>query len=192
MIIFGLPGGLLGSLALAKLSDKLAKRNIKNRVYMIVISIVGLFLFYIALFFMPLPHISDTQGNDVGFLLSFPIIWIMGFISLIARAIVGLWNINQPPILQAINLPEAQGTVSSANQFLENIGSGTGPIIAGTVLAMFSNNYQLTVTITMSIGIIGGLLWLLATQWVNKDVERISEIIKQRGIELSNNNHKEF
>ena len=192
MIIFGLPGGLLGSLALAKLSDKLAKRNIKNRVYMIVISIVGLFLFYIVLFFMPLPHISRPQGNNLGFLLSFPIIWILGFISLIARAIVGLWNINQPPILQAINLPEAQGTVSSANQFLENICSGKGPIIAGTVLAMFSYNYQLTVTITMSIGIIGGLLWLLATQWVNKDVERISEIIKQRGIELSNNNQKEF
>jgi hypothetical protein len=40
----------------------------------------------------------------------------------------------------------------------------------------------------MSIGIIGGLLWLIATRWVNKDVERISNILRQRGIELRKNN----
>ena len=90
--------------------------------------------------------------------------------------------------MQAINLPEAQGTISSANQFLEAIGSGTGPIIAGTVLALFNNNYQLTVGITMGLGIIGGMLWLLATRWINKDVNRISEILKKRSIELSEKN----
>jgi MFS family permease len=191
MIMFGLPGGLLGSLALAKLSDKLAKRNIRNRVYMIVISIIGLFLFYIFLFFLPLPHMTVSQGNNLGFLLSIPLIWIMGIVALIARGIVGLWNINQPPILQAINLPEAQGTISSANQFLENLGSGTGPIIAGALLAFFNSNFQLTVSITMGIGIIGALIWLLAARWINRDVERISGILKQRGIEMSNNNQEE-
>jgi len=187
MILFGLPGGLIGSLAFAKLSDKFAKRNIKNRVYMIALSIIGLFGFYIALFFLPLPHLNKDQGNNVGLLLTFPIFWMLGIIALIARAIVGLWNINQPPILQAINLPEAQGTISSANQFLESIGSGTGPIIAGTVLALFSNDYQLTVGITLGLGIIGGMLWLLASFWINQDVNRISSILKERSIELSEN-----
>lgn len=191
MIMFGLPGGLLGSLALAKLSDRLAKRNIKNRVYMIALSIIGLFGFYIALFFLPLPHLNEPQGNNLGLLLTFPAVWTLGIITLIVRAVVGLWNINQPPVLQAINLPEAQGTISSANQFLENLGSGTGPIIAGTVLALFYNNYQLTVGITMGIGIIGGILWLLATRWINKDVNRISEILKNRSVELGKNNKNE-
>ena len=191
MIMFGLPGGLLGSLALAKLSDRLAKRNIKNRVYMIVISIIGLFGFFIVYFLLPLPHLNVDQGNNIGLLLSFPIIWLLGILALLVRAVVGLWSINQPPILQAINLPEAQGTISSANQFLENLGSGTGPIIAGTVLALFYNNYQLTVGITMGIGIIGGMLWLLATRWINKDVNRISEILKKRSIELGKNNKNE-
>ncbi len=190
MILFGLPGGLIGSLAFAKLSDKFAKRNIKNRVYMIALSIIGLFGFYIALFFLPLPHLNKDQGNNVGLLLTFPIFWMLGIIALIARAIVGLWNINQPPILQAINLPEAQGTISSANQFLESIGSGTGPIIAGTVLALFSNDYQLTVGITLGLGIIGGMLWLLASFWINQDVNRISSILKERSIELSENSRK--
>jgi len=118
MILFGLPGGLIGSLAFAKLSDKLAEKNIKNRVYMIALSIIGLFGFYIALFFLPLPHLNESQGNNIGLLLTYPIFWMLGIIALIARAIVGLWNINQPPILQAINLTEAQGTITSANQFL--------------------------------------------------------------------------
>jgi MFS family permease len=191
MVVFGLPGGLLGSLALSKLSDRLAERNIKNRVYLIALSILGLFGFYIALFFLPLPHLDISQGNNIGLLFTFPIFWILGIIALIARAIVGLWNINQPPILQAINLPEAQGTISSLNQFLEAIGRGTGPIIAGTVLAFFYNNYQLTAGITMGLGIIGGMLWLLATIWINKDVNRISEILKLRSVELGNNSRNE-
>ena len=82
----------------------------------------------------------------------------------IARSVVGLWKINQAPVLQKINLPKAQGSISSANQFL---------------------NYQITVILTMGISTIGGLLWLLATKWIKKDVNRISAILKQREKELS-------
>jgi MFS family permease len=188
MVLFGLPGGLFGSLALAKLSDKLAKRNIKYRIYFIVFSIVTLFGLYILIFYVPIPHLSIEQGQNLLIFYSFPIVWFMGTFAFFARAVVGIWNINQPPILQAINLPEAQGTISSANQFLELIGSGTGPIIAGFLLIYFNQNYQITVTIAMGIGIIGGVLWLLATRWINKDVDRISSILKERGIELSKMN----
>ncbi|MFW9828887.1 MAG: MFS transporter [Candidatus Thorarchaeota archaeon] len=188
MIIFGLPGGLFGSLALAKLSDKLGKRNIKNRIYFIIFSIVVLFSFYIILFYLPIPNFSVDEGKNFLIVFSFPIVWLMGLLAFLARGVVGIWNINQPPILQAINLPEAQGKISSANQLLELIGSGTGPILAGFLLIYFNQNYQVTVTITMGLGIIGGLLWLLATKWVNKDVERISTILKERGAELSKKN----
>jgi predicted MFS family arabinose efflux permease len=105
------------------------------------------------------------------------------------RGVLGLWNINQPPIIQVINLPEAQGTITSANQFLETIGHGTGTILAGLLLYLFGGNYQITALITMSLGIIGGLMWLLATIWVKKDVERISTILKQRARELSHKNN---
>ncbi len=188
MVIFGLPGGLFGSLALAKLSDKLANKNIKYRIYFIVFSIVTLFGLYMLIFYVPIPHLSIEQGQNLFIFYSFPIIWIMGTFAFLARAVVGIWNINQPPILQAINLPEAQGVISSANQFLELIGSGTGPIMAGFLLIYFNQNYQITVTIAMAIGIIGGALWLLATRWINKDVDRISKILKERGVELGKMN----
>jgi len=188
MVIFGLPGGLFGSLALAKLSDKLAKRDIKYRIYFIVFAMIILFGIYIILFYLPLPNLTIRQGKSFLFVFSFPIIWAMGICAFFARAVVGIWNINQPPILQAINLPEAQGTITSANQFLELIGSGTGPIIAGFLLIYFNQNYQITVAITMGIGIFGGFLWLLATKWIKKDIDRISNILKERGIELSKKN----
>ena len=128
------------------------------------------------------------QGKSFLFVFSFPIIWAIGICAFFARAVVGIWNINQPPILQAINLPEAQGTITSSNQFLELIGSGTGPIIAGFLLIYFNQNYQITVSITMGIGIIGAFLWFFAPKWIKKDIDRISNILKERGIELNNKN----
>lgn len=62
---------------------------------------------------------------------------------------------------------------------------GGGPILAEVLLALFNANYQITVILTMGISTIGGLLWLLATKWIKKDVNRISAILKQREKELS-------
>ncbi len=186
MILFGLPGGIIGSLAFAKVSDRLGKKNIKNRIYIIVISIIILSSVYMVIFNLPIPNMTAVEGNNLIFILAFPIFWIFGLVAFIARAFGGLWNINQPPILQEINLPEAQGKINSANQFLEALGAGSGPIIAGYILISFNQNFQLTVLITMILGIMGGLLWLLATLWINKDVNRISTILRQREKELSN------
>ena len=186
LIIFGLPGGLIGSFAFAKVSDRLAKKNIKYRIYMIVLSAIILFTGFIFFFTLPIPNMTIEQGSSIIFIFSLPTFWILGLIMFIGRSFVGLWNINQPPVLQEINLPEAQGKISSANQFLEAIGSGTGPIIAGIVLMTFNQNYQLTVLVTLILGIMGALLWLLATIWINDDVNRVSAILKQRETELSN------
>jgi len=185
MIIFGLPGGVIGSLAFAKISDRLGKKNIKYRIYMIVISITVLSFLYLILFNVPLPAMSVLEGNDFLFIISIPSFWVMGLLAFIARSTAGLWNINQPPVLQKINLPEAQGKISSANQFLESIGQGMGPIIAGILLITYGQNFQLTILITTILGMIGGLFWLFASIWINKDINRISSILKEREIELS-------
>ncbi|MHA2120396.1 MAG: MFS transporter [Promethearchaeota archaeon] len=187
MIIFGLPGGVLGSLIFAKISDRLGKRNIRNRIYMIVLSISILSIVYLIIFNVPIPNLSPTEGNDLFIIFTIPNFWILGLTALVARSVVGLWNINQPPVLQEINLPEAQGKISSANQFLEALGSGSGPIIAGLLLISFNQNFQITILITTILGIIGGLIWLLAIFWVKKDVARISSILKERGSELRRN-----
>ena len=95
-----------------------------------------------------------------------------------------IYSINQPPILQKINLPEAQGKISSANQFLELIGSGLGPMIAGLLLIDFNQNYQLTVLVSVLIGMIGCMAWLFGVKSINKDIQRISSILDSRVAEL--------
>jgi len=189
--IFGLPGGFIGALAFAKVSDKLAKRNIKNRVFLIVFSIMCLYIIFLIIFNLPWPHLTVEEGKNFFILFAFPAMWVMGFLVLTSRTIMGFYNINQPPILQDINLPETQGIVSSLNQFLELIGSGTGVIIAGTVLALFNYNYQLTSSVMLGLGIIGALWWLFAAKWINKDANRISDILNQRSAELSNEKNRE-
>ena len=87
--------------------------------------------------------------------------------------------------MQEVNLPEAQGMVNSANQFLEYLGMGLGPIIAGLVLSLFNQSFQVTNLIIMILGVIGGFIWLLATKWINKDVEKISKILEQRKEEIN-------
>ena len=190
MIIFGLPGGFIGAIVFAKLSDRLANRNIKNRVYMIVFSIFVLFFCFILIFNFPLPPLTVAEGKDILIFLSFPIMWMLGILIFLVRSVLSLWNINQPPILQEINLPEAQGTISSVNQFLEMIGGGTGPIIAGAVLLTFNGNYQVTAGLILGIGIIGGAMWLFSAFWINNDVKRVSHILIQRGIELNGSKKK--
>lgn len=190
MVGFGLPGGVLGSLIFAKLSDRLGTRNIRNRLYAIVVSALFIFLMFLTFFFIPLPYLTPSEGLNLRIVFSYPIIWVAGILLFLGRGVLGLWNINQPPILQAINLPEAQGTITSTNQFLETIGHGSGTILAGALLVVFRGNYQFTASITMGLGIIGGLMWLLAAIWIQKDANRVSEILKQRGIELNQKKEK--
>lgn len=186
LIIFGVPGTIAGSVVFSDLSDKLSKKNIKNRIYLITFSLIGLFGIFMAVFLLPLPKLNTQEGNNLILILSYPIMWVFGLVAFAARSVLGLYNINQPPLLQKINLPEAQGFISSTNQFLESIGYGTGPILAGILLAVFNQNYQITVSITMLIGILGAILWLIATRWIEEDAAQISKILTKRKNELNN------
>ncbi|MFX0138686.1 MAG: MFS transporter, partial [Candidatus Hodarchaeota archaeon] len=122
MIIFGLPGAIFGSIAFSKLSDRLAAKDIKNRIYMIVFSMGSLFFLILIIFIMPLPTLLPWEGNYIENILKYPVFFLFGGLLFILRAIIVIYAINQNPVLQKINLPEAQATISSWNQFLEFIG----------------------------------------------------------------------
>lgn len=190
LIMTGIPGAMIGSLAFAKISDRLAKKNIRNRVYMIISSLMGMFVLYLLIFLFPFPNFSVTEGRNLGIIFVHPEFIILGIMAFLAKMIFTIYAINQPPILQNINLPEAQGKISSANQFLELIGSGLGPIIAGFLLANFNQNFQLTVFISVSIGMIGGLAWLFGAKSINRDVQNISSILNGRAEELKENGNE--
>lgn len=58
------------------------------------------------------------------------------------------------------------------------------------ILESYNRNYQITVLISMIIGIIGVLFWLLAIKWIDKDIETISSILNQRAEEMARINGK--
>ncbi len=58
------------------------------------------------------------------------------------------------------------------------------------ILESYNRNYQITVVISMIIGIIGVLFWLLAIKWIDKDIEKIYSILNQRAEEMARINGK--
>ncbi len=186
MVIFGLPGAVFGAIAFSRLSDRLAEKDIKYRIDLIIFSIVALFCVIIIIFIVPFPHLTPGQGNDIFYLMAIEGFILIGFALFFVRALLGLYHINQSPIIQSINLPESQGTVSAWNQFLETIGMGLGPFLAGLLLVMYDQDYLLTAVISLSIGMPSALLWLFARKWIHKDIGTINSLLEVRAVELNN------
>ena len=191
VVLFGMPGAFLGSLGFAKKSDKWGKKNIQIRLDLIAFSIIWLAIAQLFIFLVPFGDsgFTEEQGNNFIFLLSFPQFWLTGVLWFSISSVRAIYQINQPPILQAINLPEAQGRVSSWNQFLETLGQGTGPLIAGAVLSASGQNYILASLVITFIGIPGAILWIYAKRKINGDIENIENILAKRAIELKNLNN---
>jgi len=188
LAIFGLTGGFIGQILLARFSDKVSQKNHVRRLYFIILALsYGAFAF-VLMFFLPLPHLTTEQGKNLALLFSFPIIWIFGCIYLSSRAISSLYEINQPPLLQDINLPEAQGQITAWNRLLETIAFGSGPLIAGILISITGYDYRLVATIIGMIAIPGILLWILALKYFEEDYLNISKILSERAKELNNRN----
>ncbi|TXT59974.1 MAG: Arabinose efflux permease family protein [Promethearchaeota archaeon] len=191
LITFGLTGGLIGQLILARLSDRLAEKKPIVRLPIIVIAIVGGLITFALFFFLDWPHLTVEEGKDVLYLMSLPTIWIMGGLFFASRSVFSLYLVNQSPVLQEINLPEAQGQIISWNQFLEAFGRGIGPIICGALLLITSKNYQITVLFIVLCIIPGVVLWIAAVRWYPDDKEQIREILEDRARELQKEKEQE-
>ncbi len=187
MVLFGLTGGILGQLILARLSDKLAKKYMNARVFMIIFALIGGIITFALFFFIPWPYLTVEQGKDILYLMSFPAIWLMGALFFLSRSIFSLYIVNQSPVLQHINLPEAQAQIVSWNQFLENLGRGIGPAISGLLLVLTQYNYQQTILYVILCILPGIILWTFAIKWYPGNVSRIKKIIKDRANLIKSN-----
>ncbi|MFX1379696.1 MAG: MFS transporter [Promethearchaeota archaeon] len=180
MVVFGLTGGLVGQIALSRLSDKIAIRNPVRRLPIIVIAIIGGLITFALFFFLPWVPLTPEQGMNIAYIMTIPTMWLMGALFFSSRSIFSLYIVNQSPVIQQINLPEAQGQIFSWNQFLEQFGRGIGYSLCGVLLAFTHTNYQITVLIVCSCIIPGVILWILAMKWFPMDSENIKSILAER------------
>jgi len=188
VVIFGVIGRVIGQILLARVSDRLAEKNGVRRIGFIVLSLVGGSITFVLMFFVPLPFLTPEEGANIVLFFSLPITYVMGILILSSDAISSLYVVNQPPILQEINLPEAQGQIVSWNQFLENIGYGMGPLIAGIFISIFGQDYTISAVIITIFVIPGIILWILSRNWYAQDKERIKTILSERANILKSRN----
>nr|MDO8111275.1 MFS transporter [Candidatus Sigynarchaeota archaeon] len=186
ILIFGVPGVLLGSIVFAKMSDKFGAKRLRNRIMMIACSLLGAMGCILAAFSMPLPELTAEQGADIRNMLAYPVFFLFGATMLAMRSAFSIYGVNQPPILQEINLPEAQGRIASTGQLLEIFSYGAGPMLAGAVLKTFSNQYQAAIQVVALIALPGIAMWFLAWFWVEKDQARVKRIVEARARDLKN------
>ncbi|MHA1584146.1 MAG: MFS transporter [Promethearchaeota archaeon] len=189
-IIFALPGAFIGSIAFSKLSDKLGKKNIKNRLLLITLSITGIITAFILAFNLPLPKFTVSQGKNIVIILQNPLTWILGSLIFVILSLNGIYSINQPPVLQAINLPETQGFISSLNQSLEIFASGMAPLIGGVLINVLNGNYHFVAILSGIIGIPGAIMWFYARFKIDKDIANINSILQNRAIEMESQNEE--
>jgi len=188
VVIFGVIGRVIGQILLARVSDKLAEKNEVRRIGFIILSLVGGSITFVLMFFVPLPFLTPEEGANIIVFFSLPLTYVMGILILSSDAVSSLYMVNQPPILQEINLPEAQGQIVSWNQFLENIGYGMGPLIAGIFISIFGHDYKISAVIITIFVIPGIILWTLSRKWYTQDKERIKTILSERATILKSRN----
>ncbi len=182
-IFFVLPGTITGNMLLSKKFDELGNRSIKNRIRLIFGSLIGLAVACIFLVF-PLPALSSGEGANIGAVLSVPTFWVPSLALFFGYLFVGVYFTNQKPLLQKINLPEAQGTINAFNVFFEVLATGIGSVLSGALLSFLGNNYQLTALIFCIIGAGGATLWLIGLKRIDGDLDRVSCILKERASQI--------
>jgi MFS family permease len=180
MVVFGLTGGLVGQIFLSRISDKIAMKDPVRRLPIIVIAIIGGLVTFALFFFLPWVPLTIDQGKNIALIMTIPTMWVMGALFFTSRSIFSLYIVNQSPIIQQINLPEAQGQIFSWNQFLEQFGRGIGPLLCGVLLAFTNTNYQITVLIICLCIVPGVILWILAMRWFPDDRNNITSILAER------------
>ncbi|MFX1328287.1 MAG: MFS transporter [Promethearchaeota archaeon] len=190
MVVFGLTGGLVGQIFLSRISDKIAVKDPVRRLPIIVIAIIGGLITFALFFFLPWIPLSPEEGKNIAYIMTIPTMWVMGALFFTSRSIFSLYVVNQSPVIQQVNLPEAQGQIVSWNQFLEQFGRGIGPLLCGILLTYTSTNYQITVLIVCLCIVPGVILWILAMRWFPSDYENIKTILAERAEILNSRKEK--
>ncbi|MHA1312637.1 MAG: MFS transporter [Candidatus Helarchaeota archaeon] len=190
MILFSFPATIFGVAFLSRVSDRVAQNKPLNRVRLIIFMLISTFIFMLILIYIPIIPMTESQGRNFFFVFLNPGILMIGGIVAAVTIVGSLWDINQAPIMEMLNLPESRGTTYAINRFLEAIGHGFGPFLAGIFLLLTSGNFQLSMTLGLLFGIPGIVSWFFILLFFDKDRAKISQLMTERAGKILEKNEK--
>ena len=182
--LLNLVGTLIGTPIFAKISNRIGKRkypkNFQGRIRAIILAFS--FLIFALVTFFVVPFSTDIQS--IGDFVTDPIIILKFGIILVLMATTSIFDINQPVIVEALNLPETRSTLYASNRFIEAIGRGIGPVILGFFLLKFPGNYPVAISLSLLFVIPGIICWIFVYHLFDKDYQPILQILTQRKEEI--------
>ncbi len=184
ILLFSIPATIIGSVYLAKFSDRKAKQSIKNRLNLIIIGLIIGAVFVSLIFLIPIPSFSREEGDSFLHIIQVPSILAVGFVLFVSRVSFSIFNVNQTPIIQELNLPETQGTMKSLNQLVEVLGYALGPVFAGILIVVFGGNYFALTPCILLFSLPGIVMWILVFKSFDSDRKRISQVLSARAEQI--------
>ena len=176
-ILFITPFQVLSIFFWGKMGDKFEKKNNKIRIWFIVISITITTPYFILVFWIQGAPAKSTDSLEAALMnpgiLTFIILFALG------SFLLGTYDSNQPPIINAINLPETRGSVYALNRFVEELGGAIGPLLLGIIFESVNHHFSTAITIGMLFFIPGTICWWIVLKTFSRDREEMLKILKE-------------
>jgi len=185
LVIFPVEFG--GILLWGKIGDRLVGKFPRIRVLLIALCFtITVPLFTLAFWTKGSPAAETTTlwaaFTNPGILL-FIILFALG------EFFIVIYSPNQPPIINAINLPETQGSVFALNRFVEELGGALGPLVIGIIFEATAQDYSLAMTLGMMFMIPGTICWWIIMKTYMGDRTSVQITLSERARQ-ANNTHQ--
>ncbi len=184
MLLITTPVNIAGIFTWGYLGDRFVKKYSRIRVLIIALTFTISTPFFIIAFWMPVPPVAET--TTVWAALSNPGILIFILLISMGLFISSGYDSNQPPIMNAINLPETRGSVFAVNRFVEELGGALGPLVVGIFFEVFGQNYSFAMTLGMLFMGPGIFCWWLVLKTYPKDRSTVLKILEKRVYSIQN------
>ena len=183
------PFQLFGIFFWGKIGDTLEKKYSRVRILLIALQFTLSTPLFIVIFWIKGSPASSTETLDAAFkntgILLFTILFAIG------SFITGIYDPNQPPIINKINLPETRGSVYALNRFVEELGGSFGPLVVGIIFESVGQDFSVAMTIGMLFMIPGMACWWIALRTYPKNLVHNQSKLKERAQLALNNNNTE-
>ena len=177
-VLFITPSQLVGIFFWGKIGDKFAKRNEKIRIWLIVISFTITTPYFILVFWIQGSPAESTDSLRAALMnpgiLTFIIFFTLG------AFLLGMYDPNQPPIINSVNLPETRGSIYAVNRFVEELGGAIGPLILGIIFEHIGQDFSLAITFGMIFMFPGLVCWWLILKTYSHDRKKVVKVLKER------------